>query len=646
MEEIINRLNGIKIAEGSEGVTCVGSAEKLVKLSSDITKNFISLKDDEERQQLSEQLVSCGLINLITDTLNNENITVTLDDKRIICEMIAELAKLEIWRLPLSNINLFSIIVTVLSSDEYGAIKQACRAIGNICYDNDTGRRSFNQVNGITSLIILMRTLIDSSGSNFDSDCSSGTSVSLGGSSKVDEILSLVTSCLFNVVNTFDHGHDIALSSGLLPILLKILNNRGNAFEETSLSATFVLQALPESEVGRKYLSQPRNLTELINLVNINRDEDILSALLDTLLVISEEDRVKIALITQGLPVKLINMLIEENLSKSIEKLIMNIISSCVLEDSCMELLFDNGSGMLYKQCLKWIQESTSTEHHVLTSAILILGNFGRTDVNSCQIVKDSGHKGILSILSRNSGPDGDFQLQYSCLATLRNLTIAAENKEILSNPETLEILISMSTVKAHPIVFKLLQSLRMLTDSREQVATLLGTNEDLLDKVISWSKIDDHYGVKAEASRLLTWIVKNSKCRQVVDNIVRLDGLRGIIEMISTGYKCRIMQNEAFIALILMFASTDPQLDDRLIDGALGRYIHLFLVSTFNSSTLIQNEILSNFITLIQLLSSRSKNLKAHLVNHKIPTNLTKIPLNGNTTMNSRINQVLTLFQ
>lgn len=248
--------------------------------------------------------------------------------------------------------------------------------------------------------------------------------------------------------------------------------------------------------------------------------------------------------------------------------------------------------------------------------------------------------------MSRNSGPDGDFQLQYSCLATLRNLTIAAENKEILSNPETLEILISMSTVKAHPIVFKLLQSLRMLTDSREQVATLLGTNEDLLDKVISWSKIDDHYGVKAEASRLLTWIVKNSKCRQVVDNIVRLDGLRGIIEMISTGYKCRIMQNEAFIALILMFASTDPQLDDRLIDGALGRYIHLFLVSTFNSSTLIQNEILSNFITLIQLLSSRSKNLKAHLVNHKIPTNLTKIPLNGNTTMNSRINQVLTLFQ
>ena len=44
-----------------------------------------------------------------------------------------------------------------------------------------------------------------------------------------------------------------------------------------------------------------------------------------------------------------------------------------------MEILFDNGSGMLYKQCLKWIQEATSTEHHILTSAILILGNFGRT---------------------------------------------------------------------------------------------------------------------------------------------------------------------------------------------------------------------------------------------------------------------------
>ncbi|XP_015795147.1 rap1 GTPase-GDP dissociation stimulator 1 [Tetranychus urticae] len=635
MEEIINRLNDIKITEGSKE-TYNESAGKMVNLCADITKQFLS-SDDEKRQQMSEQLVTFGLINSINGILSNKNINVTIDDKRVVCEMIAELAKFEIWRLPLSCSNLFSAIVPVLSSDDYGAIKQACRAIGNICYDNDTGRRSFTKVDGINSLVSLMKTLIDSSGS-IDGDCSTG-------GSKLDEVLSLVTSCLFNVINTFDHGHDIALSAGLLPILLKILHNKGNTFEETSLSATFVLQTLPESEVGRKYLTRHKNLTELINLITINRDEDILSALLDTLLVISEEDSVKISLIAQGLPTKLISMLIEENLSKPIEKLILSVISSCILEDSCMDVLFENGSGMLYKQCLKWIQDA-STEHHILTSAILILGNFGRTDSNCCQIVKDSGHKAILSVLSRITGPDGDFQLQHGCLSALRNLSIASENKEILSNPETLETLISMSSVKAHPIVFKLLQSLRMLTDNQEPVATLLGTNEDFLDKLIGWSTIDDHYGVKAEASRLLTWIVKNSKCRMVVDNIVRLNGLRGIIEMISTGAKCGIMQNEAFIALILMFASTDPQLEDRLIDGSLGYHIHTFLSSAYNSQTLIQNEILSNFITLMQLLASRSKNLKAHLILHKIPNDLQNIPLNGNTTMNSRINQVLQLLQ
>ena len=86
-------MNEIKLTQEPERGTCNGSAGKLVKLSADITQMLISLKDDEESQQLSQQLVSCGLINVIIGILNNENITVTLDDKRIICEMIAELAK-------------------------------------------------------------------------------------------------------------------------------------------------------------------------------------------------------------------------------------------------------------------------------------------------------------------------------------------------------------------------------------------------------------------------------------------------------------------------------------------------------------------------------------------------------------------------
>lgn len=267
-------------------------------------------------------------------------------------------------------------------------------------------------------------------------------------------------------------------------------------------------------------------------------------------------------------------------------------------------------------------------------------------DINSGKIVQDNVHQTLFKILVKEAKVDGDLRIQHACLSALRNLSIPCRNKAIIAAPggNLIRVLREMSVIKTHPVVFKLLATLRMLTADQEHVATELGTDELFLERIIDWSINEDHPGVKAESARLLTWIIKNSKCRTVVDNIVELNGVQGIIEMISCGIKCGIMQNEAFLALILLFASTNPLLEDSLIGGQLGYHTHLFLTSMVHED--VCEEILSNFITLLHLISGRSNKLKNHLIQQKILTDLQNIPINGCSSIHSKLNTVMAMLR
>lgn len=269
-----------------------------------------------------------------------------------------------------------------------------------------------------------------------------------------------------------------------------------------------------------------------------------------------------------------------------------------------------------------------------------------RPDPNAEKIVQDNVHSLLIDRLRKEAKLDGDFRIQHACLSTLRNLAIPSQNKSIIVSPkdDVIRLLRKMSFVKYHPVVFKLIGTLRMLTGGQEKVATELGTDEEFLARLVSWILEEDHPGVRAESARLLTWIIKNSKCRAVVDNIVKLNGIQGIVQMISCGSKCGIMQNEAFLGLILLFASTNPSLEQRLLDAKIGHHIHKFLSLFLNEN--LPEEIMSNLITLLQITSSRSDKLKSHLVHEKILTDLQDIPLNGSTSIKPRLNNLMSVLK
>lgn len=268
------------------------------------------------------------------------------------------------------------------------------------------------------------------------------------------------------------------------------------------------------------------------------------------------------------------------------------------------------------------------------------------TDCNSEKIVQDNVHTLLIETLRKEAKLDGDFRIQHACLSTLRNLAIPSPNKSIIVSNEdnVVHLLRTMSFVKSHPVVFKLIATLRMLTVGQEKVATELGTDEVFLTRLVNWILEEDHPGVRAESARLLTWIIKNSKCRTVVDNVVKLNGIEGIIQMISCGSKCGIMQNEAFLALILLFASTNASLEQRLLDAKIGHHIHKFLSLSLNENP--PEEIISNLITLLQITSSRSDKLKNHLIGEKILTDLQDISLNGCLNIKPKLNNLMTVLK
>ena len=59
---------------------------------------------------------------------------------------------------------------------------------------------------------------------------------------------------------------------------------------------------------------------------------------------------------------------------------------------------------------------------------------------------------------------------------------------------------------------------------------------------------------VTGEATRLMAWIIKNSKAAQVMRNLVRAEGLQHLVTMATSEHL--VMQNEALLALNLI-AST-----------------------------------------------------------------------------------------
>ncbi|KAK7901163.1 hypothetical protein WMY93_017932 [Mugilogobius chulae] len=222
-----------------------------------------------------------------------------------------------------------------------------------------------------------------------------------------------------------------------------------------------------------------------------------------------------------------------------------------------MQKCFGEGSGVVYKDVLLWLQSSNT---QLQLSGALAIANFARNDCNCVKMLELGVVHHLLTLLEQHVD-EGDVSVQHAGLSALRNLAIPGTNKVRMLQDGVTERIKSLLRSDMPPVQFKLLGTLRMMVDGQEDAALLLGKDSVLLTRVMEWCEAKDHAGVRGEASRLLAALIRHSRSPyalshrlyEVVCAVTRAQGIKPLITMATSEHV--IMQNEALIALAIAAA-------------------------------------------------------------------------------------------
>nr|CAI5826614.1 unnamed protein product [Callosobruchus analis] len=228
-----------------------------------------------------------------------------------------------------------------------------------------------------------------------------------------------------------------------------------------------------------------------------------------------------------------------------------DIIVITLTEDECMNLLYNNGVGKMYKNVVSWL--STSDEK-LLSTAVLALGNFARKDLHCIEMVSSGISKKLIELIKKynESTRDEDVKIQHALLSTLKNLVIPPQNKSQVLGEGLIDAIYPMIKMNQYLVIFKLLGTFRMVIDGQEKAALDLISRQDFLERLVFWCYNSDHLGIRGEVPRLISWLIKNCRSFKPFKGVLDVDGcVKCIVEMICSNHA--VMQNEAFIALSLM---------------------------------------------------------------------------------------------
>lgn len=166
-----------------------------------------------------------------------------------------------------------------------------------------------------------------------------------------------------------------------------------------------------------------------------------------------------------------------------------------------------------------------------------------------------------------------------------------------------------------------------------EETARDLIQRKDFVKKLVYWCYNSDHLGVRGEAPRLLSWLIKNCHSSSHLATIPSVpDSIRCLVEMISTMHA--VMQNEALLALNLLCASSSKQTDlpQLFIDADLGKHT-AFVVNKYHEK--MERETIENMLILLEQLI-RCPRISKHLLQSKVNDALILLTANKNAASSS----------
>lgn len=550
----------------------------------------------------------------------------TLDDRTVciqVARCIAEIAKTEVQRDKFTKEDIIRKLVSFLSSEneksQLELTTQVCRALGNICYANDDARNIIKVTKGDEQIFSLLDLDLDTD----EEDKDQFVRVRCG----------LISNYLLG-------SDDIAERAIELQIIGKIEKILDRCVTDVDKYEDLLLNTLPPLSILTEQISDlyfEPSLNKLIAQILAKcTNPDLAESCLALLHYEAQNDEVKLLLAEEGL-CETIYKLLEKyktfantDEARVLMKLACDLIVLILTGDKSMHYLYTTP---LLKYMEDWLD---SYDVELLTTGVLALGNFARTDRHCIYMVENKIMHKLLSILAKNNGIDHQMTLQHALLSTLKNLVIPKPNKAAVIEAGLVDIILPMLEIHQPPVVFKLLGTLRMTVDGQESLARELLQNEKLIKQLVYWSKTSEFTGVLGESLRLMAWLIKHAY--HVNKNLSAADdaGLRkfvtvegsvdSMVNMLTSTHM--VMQNEALIALSILSTvfhnkTVDVQLDDLLIRADVGAKLAEQI--TLNGETMTK-EIVENLQTFVKLLKA-SPECVEHLKKHNIDELLKSIP-------------------
>ncbi|KAK7873277.1 hypothetical protein R5R35_011343 [Gryllus longicercus] len=587
-----------------------GLPKLIESLSSAIEKNTedvsklldsIAMNIQEEKNEWTVNTVLLDHLQNIMSGESDVNITKS-------AKVISELAKTCSGREMCVHSKLLTLLMKLLRSrnDNISLLIQVCRALGNICYENDIGRQLILDADCLPLLLHLLEkslTISSEEGRNL-------RSVSAG--------------FLLNLLSGNDEAQEKAVDLGVVSLLCKILEIDGSASsgEEACTHVLLILGLLADPVCRR---CPARDLADAlldehlykvaVQVLGASQSPDVSEMCLELLHSQAENEQVKVYLANAGLCELLIKLLekhkpqVEDDEARNLMKMACDLIALVLTGDESMNILYSEGHGEVFHAMVSWLG---SDDEDLQITGVLAMGNFARTDKHCIQMVEAGVSKKLLALVEKNNSPDGDIRLQHALLSAIRNLVIPGQNKSIVLKDGLVKAVTPMLAIPTFPVVFKLLGTLRMVVDGQEDAACELGKQRDLVDRLVKWCDTDDHPGVQGEANRLLAWLIKNSRNAEVLSAMIEAKALPCLVKMVSVEHA--VMQIEALIALVLTVVMR-PDSVNSLLEANIGESLYKLLKEHGAS---LSKEVLLNLLCLIEELV-KVDNMKKHLLEKEV---------------------------
>ncbi|CAB3258776.1 unnamed protein product [Arctia plantaginis] len=542
-------------------------------------------------------------------------------------QAVSELVKCEEKRETYADKAIIAPILGILQKDitteNVELIKQCCRALGNLCCDCDNSRQIILESGGIPILIKLLERSFNM---------------------KLEAIQMLVAKSLLNYSIGGSEFSESIVKGGLIEVLARILSMELEKvdFDDDMISTCLLILSVINDN-SPEFLFEETINKLVLKILKDTTNVEISELCVDHLLTQAEHDSVKTLLANEG-GVQLVCARLEQLVDKhdagdlnaddtevqSIMKQACDLVIIVLTGDEAMRILYKNGMGEVYISMVKWLD---SPNYHLLTTAVLAIGNFARQDDYCIQMMQDNIFDKLLDIfetyhkleIRSSAGPQPVAgatlsKLQHGAVSALRNLSVARDNKRraAAAGRAAPALLRALPLVRDHHVAYKLLATLRMLLDGQESVAKLLASDAEALASVARWGHAPEHTGAGGEAPRLLAWAVKQLRHHPHWAHIVQVDGcISSLVNMLVASHS--LMQNEAILALTLLAIeslkklSPDEQTDydygksftSQLIKSEIGKHVTI-LVDT--NCAKMPVEVAENLLAFLDITSKNNE--------------------------------------